>query len=44
MVLDMKVNGMKKRIKEMAEGTKFGQMVLFMRDTGKMIKQTVEED
>jgi hypothetical protein len=35
---------MKRPAKEMEEDIKSGQMVHYMRDTGRMIKLTVEED
>ena len=40
----MRENGMKKLTKEMEEATKFGQMDLFMRVIGEMIKLTEEVD
>ena len=38
MAPDTKVNGMKKPIKEMVEDTRYGLMVLYMKDIGKTIR------
>ena len=44
MELDTKENGMKQPIKEMAEDTKSGLMVHFMKVIGKMTKLMAEVD
>jgi len=41
---DMKGSGMKPLISEMGKDTRSGLMDLFMRDTGRMTRRTVEED
>ena len=44
MGLDMKESGMKRQIKEMEEDIKYGRMAAYMKDTGRMIRQTAEAD
>jgi hypothetical protein len=44
MELNMKENGMLRRIAEMEKVSKSGQMVPYMKVIGKTIKQTVRED
>ncbi len=44
MVHVMKESGMKIQTREMAEVIRYGQMVLYTKDIGRMIRQTVEED
>lgn len=43
MALNTKVNGTSKQITVMEEDTRFGQMEVFMRATGKTTRPTVEE-
>ena len=44
MVHVMRVSGMKIQTREMAEVIRYGQMVLYTKDIGRMIRQMAEED
>lgn len=44
MKLGIRVNGFQALKSEMGEDSKFGQMVLYMRDTGKIAKLMGKED